>query len=79
MRTGFANANSDRFDDVSFSTSGIRVKLCGSVGEVTSVTALRPVARTDTDDSNASAEWSIEVKQVTFTSTTATAVFGGSE
>lgn len=66
--------NSDRFDDVSFpSTGGVRLQLSGSVGEVTAVTALQPISLGD--DGNTPADWLVQVKEVVFTSDSATVVF----
>lgn len=71
--------HSDRFDDVSFpSGGGIRLSMTGSVGETTAVTALQPLFP-DGADRGGSADWLVQVKLVTFSSDTATVVFGNNE
>eukprot|EP01052_Picozoa_sp_SAG31_P027806 SAG31_NODE_2634_length_5342_cov_2.253099_2_plen_262_part_00 len=57
----YVRVSRDRFDEVSFFSSGIHVALSGTKGETTAVTALEPLATGD---------WKIHVKNVTFATST---------
>jgi hypothetical protein len=56
----YVRVSSDRFDDITFSTAGIRASLRGSAGETAVVTALQPSQKGD---------WVVIVESATFGST----------
>ena len=60
----------DRFDDVSFSASGIRLSLSGSAGETAAVVALQPLPHGD---------WRVLVQNVTFAGPKASLEFRSAE
>ena len=66
----YVRVSRDRFDDVSFSASGIRLSLSGSAGETTAVAALQPLSHGD---------WRVQVQNVTFAGTKASLEFRPTE
>ena len=66
----YVRVSRDRFDDVSFSASGIRLSLSGSAGETAAVVALQPLSHGD---------WRVQVQTVTFAGTKASLEFRPAE
>ena len=56
----YVRVSADRFEEVSFSAAGVTVRLSGSAGETTAVTALQPLALPGGGD------WLVQVRDVTF-------------